>query len=216
MENTRRRLFALVMFWTIATTVFTWLPLVRIMGRAEGYRWRVLGFSGVGTDGPFWIFIPAVAYAVALLFAAHRAPRAFFYPMLILWHALVTSIVTMGVLGGGMDASIQGQGLQWEFPLWAVTIPCFLFTGMAIGWVALDHRAGGAPVGAGWSRANTWKLLASIVLLALALPLFRAGSNYNWVTAVAIIATVSHWILLAGSFEPMRRVEASPDAVRMT
>jgi hypothetical protein len=40
------------------------------------------------------------------------------------------------------------------------------------------------------------------VLLAAALVLFRAGTNYNWVTAVAIVTTIAHWILLAESFAP--------------
>jgi hypothetical protein len=34
-------------------------------------------------------------------------------------------------------------------------------------------------------RGNTVRLLISLALLAVALLLFRAGTNYNWVTAVA-------------------------------
>ena len=39
-------LFGPLMFWTVLTTVFAWLPLVRIMARPEGYHWSILGLSG--------------------------------------------------------------------------------------------------------------------------------------------------------------------------
>lgn len=39
------RLFGPVMGWTAITTIFAWLPLVRILGRPEGYEWAVLGIS---------------------------------------------------------------------------------------------------------------------------------------------------------------------------
>lgn len=198
----RNRLFGLVMFWTITTTILAWLPLVRILGRPEGYHWGVLGLSGSGTEGPFWIFLPATAYAVTLFFVAHRGPRAVFYPMLLLWHVAFTAIVFAGTLAGGPDATFQGQGLHWEFPLWFIGIPCAFFTALAAVWVVLDHRAGGAVRAAPWTRANTRWLVASLLLLGLALGFFAAGTNYNWVTAVAIVLTVVHWIVLAVSFGP--------------
>ena len=196
----RDRLFGVVMFSTAVTAIFAWLPLARIIGRPDGYQWGILGISGVGTDGPYWIFICLTVYVVSMLFAAFRWPRAIFYPMLILWHLLVVAVVGAGVALGGDSARLQGQGLHFSFALWAVLVPLLVFLGLAIAWVIVDRRAGGAPAAAPWGRANTVRLLISLALLAGALLLFRAGTNYNWVTAVAIATTVAHWIMLVEAF----------------
>ena len=87
------RLFGPVMGWTAITTIFAWLPLVRILGRPEGYTWAILGVSGSGTDGPFWIFVLLTVFVVSMLFAGFRGPRALFHPMLLLWHGAVTAVV---------------------------------------------------------------------------------------------------------------------------
>lgn len=199
-----KRLFGPVMFWTVLTTVFAWLPLVRIIGRPEGYQWSIGGLSGRGTDGAYWIFILLTLYALILLFTAYRGPRSLFYTMLIVWHLAVTAVVVTGTVFGGWDASIQGQGLRWILPLWILAIPCCAFAVLGIAWTVLDSRGGGAGEPAAWTRTNSGRLGASLLLLVGALVLFRAGTNYNWVTAMAIIATVLHWILLAESFQPVR------------
>lgn len=41
-ENKKNWLLGPVMFWTVLTTLFAWLPLVRIIGRPEGYNWSIL------------------------------------------------------------------------------------------------------------------------------------------------------------------------------
>ena len=199
-DTTRNRLFGVVMFWTVVTTLFAWLPLARIIGRPEGYQWGILGLSGQGTDGPYWIFIGLTAYVVVLLYSAFRLTRTVFYPMLVAWHVLVTSVVAAGVLDGGTAATIQGQGLRWSFGLWMLLIPCAACLALVIVWIAADRRAGGGPLAEPWSRPNTMRLVASLALLVVALALFRAGTNYNWVTAAAIVTTIAHWILLVESF----------------
>ncbi len=65
-----------VMFWTVLTTLFAWLPLVRIIARPEGYQWSILELSGKGTEGPYWVFILLTIYVLILLFSASRGPRA--------------------------------------------------------------------------------------------------------------------------------------------
>jgi hypothetical protein len=211
----QEHLFTLVMFWTVTTTVFAWLPLARIIGRSEGYTWGILGLSGEGTDGPYWVFILLTVYAVTLLFSALRGPRALFYPMLILWHGAVCAVVFVGASAGGSDATIQGQGLHWEIPLWSLGIPCALLTILSVVWVAQDYRSGGAPTAAAWTRANTTRLATSILLMVVALGLFRAGTNYNWVTGAAIVVTVTQWIVLVLSFEPVKRDDISSASVRL-
>lgn len=199
-DATRDRLFGVVMFWTVATSIFAWLPLARIIGRPEGYQWGILGLSGQGTDGPYWIFIGLTTYVVVMLFSAFRLPRRIFYPMLIVWHGVVTAVVAAGLLGGGAEATIQGQGLHWSFRLWMVLGPCVAGLVLAALWAAVDHRAGGRPLASPWARANTVLLLASLAVMIVGLVLFRLGTNYNWVTAAAIVTTVAHWILLVQAF----------------
>ena len=202
MRANNPRLLKLVMFWTTATTVLAWLPLVRIIGRPEGYTWRVLGLSGAGTAGPYWIFIASTLYVVTLLYTLQRGPRVVSHPMLLLWHFAASGFVVAGTLRGGADATLQGQGLHFQIPLWMLSTPFVLFTAIVIRWMILDIRSGALAL-ARWSWTNSYRLVESLLLLGVALILFRAGTNYNWVTAVAIITTIVHWIMLARSFEPM-------------
>jgi hypothetical protein len=194
------RLFGPVIGWSIFTGIFAWLPLVRILGRPDGYTWGILGLRGAGTEGPFWIFIVLTAYVLTMLFTAHRGPRAVSYPMLIVWHTAVTILVVAGVVLGGTAATWQGQGLHFSIPMWTLVVPFALFTALVVAWVVADARSGETPGPARWTRANTVRLAASIGLLVVALVLFRAGTNYNWITAAAILTTIVHWILLAESF----------------
>lgn len=194
------RLYGALMLGTVITAIFAWLPLVRIVGRADGYEWGVLGLSGSGTDGPFWVFIVATLYVVAMLFTLVRGPRRLSYLLVVPWHLLVTGIVLAGVVQGGADATIQGQGLRWEIPLWVLVLPFGALAGVAVAWVWGDRRTGATPVAPPWSSRNTAWLAASGGLLVVALVLFRAGTNYDLVTAAAIIATIAHWIALVRSF----------------
>ena len=194
-----------LMFWTVLTTLFAWLPLVRIVGRPEGYEWSLAGLSGSGAEGPYWIFFPLTLYALVLLFTAGRGPRLAFYPLLILWHLLVATVTVAGVLDSGSRATVQGQGLHWNLPLWPVAVLGAAFAVVAVGWTVVDLRAGPPPAPVPWSPWNTRRALLSLLLLGIALALFRAGTNYNWVTAAAIVATILHWISLAESFQSAPR-----------
>ena len=203
LNNKQKYLIGPVMFWTVLTTIFAWLPLVRIIGRPEGYQWAIGRLSGAGTEGPYWVFILLTLYVLTLLFSAFRGPRQLFFPMLILWHLAVTGVVIAGTVGGGSEATIQGQGLHWTLPLWLFAIPCTAFTALAIAWTIVAFRTNGVQPPKSWTHANSKKLLLSLLLLTIALALFRAGTNYNWVTAAAIITTIVHWIMLVESFKPV-------------
>ena len=196
------RLLPPLMGWTILTGIFAWLPLVRIIGRPDGYTWGVLGLSGAGAAGPFLIFVPLTGYVVSMIFVLHRGPRALARPMTVLWHLLLAGVMVGAVVQGGTDAVFQGQGLGFAIPIWLLLVPFCGFAALAIAWAVLDHRNGGASERAAWARDNTVRLVGSLVLLVVALLLFGAGTNYNWVTALAIITTIGHWILLAESFVP--------------
>lgn len=197
-----RRLFDGVLFWTAVTSIFAWLPLVRIIGRPDGYTWGILGLSGAGREGPWWIFVLLTIYVVTMLFCTFRGPRTLLYSMLVLWHLTVAGVVIASVALGGSGAVFQGQGLHFAIPMWILMVPFVLFAVATFTWIVLDARAGGAPERVGWNRTNTGWLLGSLALLGVALTLFRAGTNYNWVTAAAIITTILHWGMLIRSFEP--------------
>lgn len=204
MKVEQKHLFGPVMFWTVLTSTFVWLPLIRIIGRPDGYQWGILGLSGKGTEGPYWVWILLTLYVLIMLYSAFRGPRALFYPMLILWHLAVTGVVVMATVFEGTEAAFQGQGLHFSIPMWLLIIPFTLFVVLAIAWIVRDYRAGGVPEKVAWTRANSRRLVTSALLLVVALALFRAGNNYNWVTATAIITAIVQWILLVQSFQPMR------------
>ena len=63
-------IFNIIIIWTIITSIFTWLPLVRIIGRPKEYYWGVMSFQGEGTDGPYWIFILATTFVIFMLYSA--------------------------------------------------------------------------------------------------------------------------------------------------
>lgn len=79
-------------------------------------------------------------------------------------------------------------------------MPFVAFAVLAAVWVVVDRRSGVAPHRHPWTRGNTLRLVASLALLGVALALFRAGTNYDLVTAAAILATIAHWIALVQSF----------------
>jgi hypothetical protein len=193
-------MFGLVMGWTGFTSIFAWLPLARIIGRPEGYTWGILGLSGAGTEGPFWIFAVLTAFVVTMLWSAFRGPRNVFHPMLGLWHLAVAGVVVAGVASGGREAVFQGQGLHFAFPMWALALPVVLATTVVLAWILRDRRSATPRVRSPWGAVNTRLLLSSLGLMVTALFVFRAGTNYNWVTAAAILLTVAHWILLIESF----------------
>ena len=206
----RERLFGVVMFGTAVTSIFAWLPLIRILGRAEGYQWQIGPLGGTGTEGPFWIFIPLTAGVVLMLYAAFRLPRAVFYPMLLAWHALVASVASAGA-ASDPAATMQGQGLGFSISLGVVAAVAVGLFVLSVVWVVLDRRAGGVAPADRWLPANTRRLAASLALLLVALVLFRLGTNYNWVTSAAIFTTVAHWILLIQAFAPAGGVSRPAD-----
>ena len=203
--NPPSRLFSVVMGWTIFTTVFAWLPIVRIVGRAEGYEWHIGAIGGTGTEGPWWVLVVLPVYAFTMVYTGWRGPRGLFRVLLLVWHLALAGLVVFSAVRGGFGASWEGQGLHWSVPMPIVAVPIVILTGLVVAWVIRDRRQAGLPVAAGWAAANTRKLIMAIALLPVAIVLFRLGTNYNWVTAVAILVTIPQWLLLLTAFEPAPR-----------
>ena len=146
-----------------------------------------------------------------LLFSASRGPRALFYPMLILWHLAVTAVVITATVRGGSGSGMAGPGPHWSIPMWLLAIPCGLFVVLAVALTFIDYRGTSSPRSSRLDAFEFWPAgFASLLLLIVALILFRLGTNYNWVTGTAIVATIVHWIVLVESFQPLRPMPAEP------
>ena len=206
MKSTADRLFDAIFTWTVFTTIFAWLPLVRIVSKPEGYTWGIMRFTGTGWDGPYGIWVFLTLYAFIMLCYGQRFPRKAYYLLLLAWHTSLTTAMVVSIASMGDAATLQGQGLRFEIPLFMFALPAILFTGLLIAWIAIDYRKQSAPLVGGWGPTNPRRLGAAIVLLLAAMTVFRLGTNYNWVTAVAIVMTIVQWILMVGAFKPGRPV----------
>lgn len=202
MRSLRESMIAIVETWTVATTLFAWLPLLRILARPQGYEWAILGLSGAATRGPFWIFVVLTLYVLAMFVARFRCRWWLFFTMLLVWHLAVTGVVIGGVLQGGGDARLEGRGLHFSLPLVLVAVPCILVTILVIVWIIGEARGGRPSAPSRWTSGNTRKLVVSLLLLFIAVSLFRSGTGDDWITALAIVTTVVHWILLVSALEP--------------
>ncbi len=197
----RQRLYNLTMAWTVFTTVFVWLPIVRILARPEGYTWSFFGSSGMGRSGPFWIFPILALYATVLFAHAWWERRLLFRILLLLWHLGWTAMLTVGALTQGSAASWQGQAWGLSVPLWSAAVVFFGFTLLVAWWASLDWQLSHEKTQPAWTRKNTRRLMIALTLLPVAFLLFRWGSDYNWVTALAVGVTIIQWVTLCEAFE---------------
>lgn len=196
-------LFNISIIWILIISLFTWLPLVRIIGRPDEYYWGVFGMSGEGANGPYWIFIIGIILVLSLFVSVFRLKQRFFaYLFVLLWNLVVLYLTFYSVyLSDG--TSIQGQGLHWEFTLWILSIPALLFTITSIIWIIMERKNGIHFKIIPWNKKNSIYLIISLVLLVIAIILFNTGDNYNWITSVAIITTIIHWIILIEAVKPV-------------
>lgn len=208
------RLYGIVMAWTIFTSVFAWLPIMRALARPDGYQWRLGPFAGEGHGGSFWVFPLLAIYALALFGHAWWAPRRLFRGLLFAWHAGWTALLVHAAIEAGAAARWQGQGWGFDLPIPWIALVFAAFTAVVAWWAFLDARREAPPARPRWGRKNTLLLLAAAVLGPAAFVLFRAGSDYDGITALAIGATIVQWVLLAEalseSSEPSNPPRASP------
>ena len=197
----RKRQFGVVMAWTIFTTVFVWLPIVRALARPQGYEWGLFGLRGVGLGRSFWIF-PLLALYAALLFGhAWWRHRGLFRALLLVWHLGWTVLLTRGMLSQGLAATWQGQGWGFSVPVWIATVVYAGFALYVARWTYLDWRAEEGDPAPRWTAKNTRRLVVALTLLPVVVVLFRLGNDYNWVTALAILVTIIQWITFAEALE---------------
>lgn len=200
-------IFNTVIIWTIITSLFAWLPLVRIIGRPKEYYWGVMDFNGEGTDGPYWIFILASVFVIFMLYSTFRSrKRIVAYISILIWQLVILFIVC-GILSENTKGEIQGQGLHWELPLWLVLIPNIVFLVLTLYWIYLEYTQKKYFIAKPWTLINSRLLGASVIFLLIAITLFRLGNNYNWVTSLAIIVTIFQWFFMVESFKPKGKLK---------
>ena len=195
-------LFNIIIIWSLITSLITWLPLIRIIGKPDEYYWGILDFKGEGADGPYWIFIVGALFVITMFYSAFRAKnRKIVYVFLTIWQLIVCSIILLTITDLGFDATIKGEGWHWEFPIWILGIPALLGFFLTITWIYLDNKYRFNFIIRSWSKKNRVLLFISFVLLLLALFLFYKGTNYNWVTALAIFVTIVQLIVMVDAFK---------------
>ncbi|MEM7351494.1 MAG: hypothetical protein AAF657_11850 [Acidobacteriota bacterium] len=195
------RLFGVVMAWTVFTTVFVWLPIVRALARPDGYQWGFFGLRGEGLSGPFWIFPPLALYSALLFGHAWWGHRGLFRSMLLLWHIAWAGMLIGSAFAFGNAARWQGQGWGFDFPIPIIALAYSIFTLLVILWAVLDWRQSERPEIPRWTPKNSRRLGVAVALLPVAYLLFRLGTNYNWVTALAIGVTIVQWVTFSEALE---------------
>jgi hypothetical protein len=198
MKLTTDRVRTLVLIWTMFLSVFTWTPVMRAVLRPELSGWGLLGYSGSGASGAFWVLPAAGLFALAMFYIEGRGRvRPLFHAMLLTWHIALSSIVLSGAMRYGDSATFVGGawGVQVGFPL--LSIPFVAFTVLAVLLVVRERRDGSQVPVAGWTTINRRPLIIALALFPVAWFFFQfAGANFDWKGKLAIATNVVQWILI--------------------
>lgn len=191
-----RRLEAGTIAWTVFTTAFLWTATMRGLLRPEISSWAVIGLSGSGRSGSFWVFpsLAIVALAGFYLYGRRRC-RPAVHALVAAWHGLLALVVASGIAQQGAVASFEGATWGVELPLWVLAAPVVGGFAAATAWVIADRRAGDRRVQA-WGAIDRRALVLAILLLPVVVLLFSAGSGFDWLTRLATAATILQWVLL--------------------
>lgn len=204
--KTASKILDVIIIWSLITSLIVLLPIVRIIGKPTEYYWSLLGYKGEGATGPYWIFIAGLILAITMFFSVYRSKnRIIAYVLLLLWQVSFTGIILVELINHGLGSTIQGQGWNWEFPIWIIGIPALLILITTVYWVYLEYKHKLEFAFKQWSKKNTVLLITAIVLLILATMIFHLGDNYNWVTALAISITITQWVIMIESFKPYNK-----------
>ena len=211
-ETTRPdRLFGVIMAWTVFTTVFVWLPIVRAVARPDGYQWGFFGLHGEGLNGPFLVFPLLALFAVLLLGHAWWRRRGLFRVLLLAWHFGWAGLLLSVAVTHGSAARWQGRGWRFDFPIPIIAVVFTLFALVVARWAWLDWMRGELPPSPRWTPTNTRRLIVAALLAPVAVLLFRYGSDFNWVTALAVGITVAQWVTFSEALASEEKVvEAEP------
>ena len=204
--KTASRVLNIIVIGSLISSLIVWLPIVRIIGKPREYYWGLLGYHGEGANGPYWIFFIGFFLVIYMFIAVYRLKnRVISYILLLLWQVIFNGIISFELVDKGLSSTIQGQGWDWEFPIWILGIPSLLILLLTIYWVYLDYKFKLEFAFKPWVKKNTILFFSALALFILAAILFHFGDNYNWVTALAILTTITQWIILIDSFKPYNK-----------
>lgn len=204
--KTASKILDVIIIWSLITSLVVLLPIVRIIGKPNEYYWSLLGYNGEGATGPYWIFIAGLILVITMFVSVYRLKNRFFaYVLLLLWQVSFSGIILFEVVNSGLDSTIQGQGWNWEFPIWILVVPAIIISIATVYWIYLEYKHKLQFAFKPWSERNTVLLIIAIILLILATTTFHMGDNYNWVTALAIMITITQWIIMIESFKPHKK-----------
>ena len=192
-KNTLR---SVVLAWTILTTTFFWTSTMRILLKPEISSWRLFNAGGEGFSGSFWL-PPLIALVALFAFylESRRRLRTFWYPLLILWHSLITCALVYGSLQSDGQVTFGTWGISMSF-IW-LALPAAVFLVLSILLVIREIRGAVEIPVHPWRKINLQPLIIAAVLLPVALLFFLLGEGFNWLVKIAVASTIVQWIMLA-------------------
>lgn len=203
------KLGGVVMAWTVLTTTFLWTPTMRGLFRPDISSWSVMGFEGSGRGDSFWLF-PALAAGALLVFYLYgrNRLRTLLHALLMAWHGLLVFIVVAGILQEGGGGLFQGAMWGVSVSLIALAVPLVGFLALTVIWITRERRSKRAPDVRSWGAVDLRALAFGLLLLPVAIVLFRIGEGIDWPTRLATAASIVQWILFTEALsnpEPRKR-----------
>jgi hypothetical protein len=196
MAGIKIKLRGMVLTWTILTTTFFWTSTMRIIMKPEISAWSIFKLGGAGLEGAFW-FPPFIVVMAMLLFYLEGRGRfrMVYHILLLAWHLALTAAIIYGSSLSDGNISFGTWGIQLAF-FWLI-VPVVVFLALSVILVWQEHRGKTSIPVFGWTTLN-WRSLGLVLLMIpVALVLFRLGTGFNWIVKIAVATTIVQWIILA-------------------
>lgn len=193
----------LLLIWTSLTTLIFWLPAVRGAFDGASYEWAVMGSSGNGTHGAYWLPLLASVVSIAGLWSGWRGPRAPSYLLLGGWHLFLAIGTMVAVLQDPDGFHVRGDTMGMDIDL-AVMGPVFfgIWALLALWWIARDLRRKKITETFPWTVRNRRWLVVLAGLLPIQLVLLRLGGPDDALDPLGVTLTIAQWMLLGAAFAP--------------
>lgn len=193
-------LFRLLIAFTIVTTAFLWLIVLRGVV-SPGDSWSLFGLDGIGTGGDFWIVGLLAVFNGIMLTLAWRGAQPPFHLMLLLWHGFLSIVSTSWLVK--RTISPPEEAMSWEPTTWTASALAVLvgaaisFLGLAAIWVSIDLRRGRPrPTGlALFPRRFPGSPVVLLLTLALTILLMRSGTSTSVAGRLGAVAAILQWWL---------------------
>ena len=184
-----------VLLWTIVTTTFSWTTTMRLVLKPEISQWQIFGVGGQGMQGEFWLPPLVALIALAAFYLEGRGRlRPLFHAWLVAWHLALTGLCLYGALQMGGEISFDTWGISLSF--WWLVAPFAIFLGLALWLVVRETRFSHEVPQFNWQQLNLKPLALAVVLLPVALVLFRIGEGFDGWVKLAVATTIVQWVLL--------------------